>query len=242
MSFLMSKVMTATLLTVTLVSGVQAAGVAGQGSWETTLQARDIDGNGSTDAFYDTDLNITWLHTASSDRMNWTNAKAWAESSNFFGLSGWRLPTTNVTTLDGSCNWALTGGTSCGYNPDSSAATGSEMAHLFFQSLGNKATYVPGTMVLQTDSGLTNTGAFDGLPTGLIGTFWSGTEYAPQSSEAWYFDVTQGRQENGSKHFLAYSFAVRTGDVVAAVPEPQTAVLALLGLAGVLLARRRQEV
>jgi hypothetical protein len=28
------------------------------------LQARDLDGNGITDAFYDTTLNITWLRDA----------------------------------------------------------------------------------------------------------------------------------------------------------------------------------
>ena len=31
---------------------------------QATLQARDLDGNGVTDAFYDTTLNITWLRDA----------------------------------------------------------------------------------------------------------------------------------------------------------------------------------
>jgi hypothetical protein len=42
-----------------------AAAVSGQGTWETTLQGRDLDGNPATfEAYYDTDLNITWLANA----------------------------------------------------------------------------------------------------------------------------------------------------------------------------------
>ena len=36
-----------------------AAAVPGQGTWEATLQARDLDGDTITDAFNDTALNIT---------------------------------------------------------------------------------------------------------------------------------------------------------------------------------------
>ena len=38
--------------------------VPGQGTWETTLQARNLDGDTTTDAFYDTALSITWLRNA----------------------------------------------------------------------------------------------------------------------------------------------------------------------------------
>jgi hypothetical protein len=70
-----------------------AVPVSGQGTWETTLQARDLDGNGQTDAFYDTKLDITWLRNASlSGAMNWSNAMSWASSLDFGGHSDWRLP------------------------------------------------------------------------------------------------------------------------------------------------------
>ena len=42
----------------------QSAAVSGQGTWETTLQARDVDANGVVDAYYDTVLDITWLADA----------------------------------------------------------------------------------------------------------------------------------------------------------------------------------
>jgi hypothetical protein len=232
---------TASLLgAMTLMGAAQAVGVPGQGTWQTTLQARDIDKDGTTDAFYDTELNITWLRAGSTSGMNWGTAKAWAENSNFFGLSGWRLPTTHVTTVDGSCVWSDTGGTSCGYNPLSDKASGSEMAHLFFQSLGNKSFYAPGTTNVQEDFGLTNTGDFQNLQSGYSSYSWSGPEYAPLSRNVWVFVARYGRQSHYDKNPGLYALAVRPGDVTAAVPEPQTWALTLLGLTGVLLARRRR--
>ena len=42
-----------------------AVPVSGQGTWETTLESRDLDGNAATvEAYYDTVLNITWLANA----------------------------------------------------------------------------------------------------------------------------------------------------------------------------------
>ncbi|MDC8771776.1 PEP-CTERM sorting domain-containing protein [Roseateles albus] len=230
---------TAALLgAMSLVGAVQAAGVPGQGTWETTLQVRDLDGNiaNGPEAFYDTALNVTWLRAGSTGTMDWGTAKAWAEQDRF-GLSGWRLPTTHVTSADGSCVWSYTGGTSCGYNPDSSISTGSEMAHLFFQSLGNKSYYVPGTTNVQAGNGLTNTGNFQNLQSKF---YWSGTEYAPYSFNAWFFITIDGSQSYYEKTYSLNALAVRPGDVAAAVPEPQTWALILLGLTGVLLARRRR--
>ncbi len=94
------------------------------------------------------------------------------------------MPTTHVTTTNGSCDWSVKGGTSCGYNPLSDKDNGSEMAHLFFQSLGNKSYYVPGTTTVQAGWGLSNTGHFKNLQSF---DYWSGTEYAPNSLSAWAF-------------------------------------------------------
>ncbi|MDC8771713.1 PEP-CTERM sorting domain-containing protein [Roseateles albus] len=229
--------MAALLGALTLASAANANGVPGQGSWETTLLARDLDGNlvNGPEAFYDTALNVTWLRAGSASAMNWSTAKAWAEQDRF-GLSGWRLPTTHVTTADGSCDYSYFGGTGCGFNPDSSVATGSEMAHLFFQSLGNKSRYIPGTLDDQAGWGLSNTGDFKNLRSY---SSWSGTVYAPQSGTAWFFSLGYGSQANFSKDQSFYALAVHPGDVVA-VPEPQTWALTLIGLTGLLLSRRRR--
>ena len=140
------------------VNGAQAAAVSGQGTWETTLQARDINGDGVADAFYDTVLNVTWLAdanaaagtiydssgytTATDGKMTWLDAKAWAANLSVYGLAGWRLPTM-VDTGTSGCVAFANSGTDCGYNVQTISADGrtvySEMAHLYYLTLGNKA-------------------------------------------------------------------------------------------------------
>ena len=72
----------------------QAAGVSGQGTWETTLLPRDINGDNIVDAFYDTVLDVSWLANANANGpMNWATATAWAAGLDVYGKTGWRLPT-----------------------------------------------------------------------------------------------------------------------------------------------------
>ena len=90
------------------------------GAAQAALQDRDLDGNGQVDAFYDTDLNITWLrYVGISGGMNWETAVAWAEGFTFAGYSDWRLPSSDQCIS---------------YN-----CTGSEMGHLWYVELGNTA-------------------------------------------------------------------------------------------------------
>lgn len=98
------------------------------GTAQAALQDRDLDGNGVTDAFYDTDLDITWLRDANvSGLINWPTAVAWADGYSFGGHNDWRLPSSD------NCE---------GYN-----CTGSEMGHLWYVELGNSA----GTMTNMGD-------------------------------------------------------------------------------------------
>lgn len=103
------------------------------GPAQAALQDRDLDGDTVVDAFYDTELDITWLRNANVNGvMNWWNAVAWANGFSFAGYSDWRLPTSD------GC-----GGYGC---------TGSELGHLWHVELGNP---VGGPM--------TNTGSFQNL-------------------------------------------------------------------------------
>lgn len=83
---------------------VHAVGITGQGTWEVSLQARDLDGNMATiEAYYDTALGITWLADANAaagtafdgggsptdGRMTWSNANAWAASLSLGGFAEW---------------------------------------------------------------------------------------------------------------------------------------------------------
>jgi len=225
----------------------QAVGVSGQGTWETTLQARDLDGDAANgpEAFYDTTLNITWLRNADVyGQMHWNTANTWANTLVVGGIGGWRLPTMIDTGTPG-CNFSYAGGTDCGYNvqTENRGTVYSEMAHLWYLTLGNKALCSPGDAtcaVSQPGWGLTNTGNFLNLQSGV---YWSGTEYAPDPSRAWFFRTVDGGQNAYDKNGVStlYALAVRDGDVVVSVPEPETYALMLAGLAALALARRQQK-
>ena len=114
------------------------------------------------------------------------------------------------------------------------------MAHLYHVTLGNLSYCPPGDVNCtggpQSGWGLINTGGFHSVQSYY---YWSGTEYAPNSDVAWYFGTFGGNQDYGGKVDGLYAMAVRPGDV-AAVPEPQTYAMLLLGLGAVLLVVRRR--
>lgn len=66
-------------------------------------------------------------------------------------------------------------------------------------------------------------------------SYWSSTEVTPDAI-AWIFFPLSGFAGLGSGQF--FSVAVRPGDVTAAVPEPQSLALVLLGLGATVVARR----
>lgn len=254
----------------------QAVPVSGQGSWETTLQGRDLDGNPATfEAYYDTVLDITWLADAnlaasnsfglaydtdlgtfqsgdpssmtgyinSNGSMSWTGTRFWFEAMNnsgYLGYNNWRLPTMIDTGAPG-CEAIVFSGTDCGYNVltvDTSGAVYSEMATLFYNTLGNDASRREDGSI-RNGNRLTNTGPFANL---LPDYYWS--EMEDQSDplfNAWYLRFRSGLQFPGYKANQFYALAVRDGDV-SAVPVPAAVWLfgsGLLGLVGI--ARRKTQ-
>lgn len=211
--------------------------VSGQGTWEVTLQARDLNGDTVTDAFYDTSLNVTWLGAVAPGMLNWTDANTWANSLTFGGYSDWRLPTVTDTGAPG-CTFSYAGGTDCGYNSDTAA---SELAHLFYVTLGNLSLCPPGDATCasgpQPGYGLTNTGDFPDLRSG---GYWTDTEYAPVPGLSWMFRTNLGHQDVDNQVNRFYAIAVRPGDVVNAVPEPESMALVLMAFATAGVVRRRR--
>lgn len=224
----------------------QAAPVPGQGSWESTLQGRDIDGDGSTDAFYDSTLDITWMaHWNSSGLIAFADAPDWAASLSVGGLGGWRLPGLVDTGAPG-CVSAVDHGTDCGFNVDTST---SELAHLFYVTLGNLAYLAPGDGLddePQPGWGLGNTAGFVDMQ---ASRYWTGTAYAPLPANGWLFDMHLGQQVPNSGLYDGFpvvrAVAVRDGDVLTAplpVPLPSSLMLAAPGLLLALATRRRSAV
>ena len=176
-------------------------------------------------AYYDTVANLTWLADANYAQtsgydadglMTWQAANDWAAQLTVGGVSGWRLPDT--LQPDASCG-SQNGSLSYGYN-----CTGSEIGNLFYNALGNTA------------GSLTSTGSFSNVQSNR---YWSATEYAPDTNDAWTFGMGNGFQYGGGKSLSLYGWAVQSGDV-SAVPVPAAVWLfgsGLLGLIGV--ARRK---
>ncbi len=221
-----------------LASAVASAGpVPGQGTWETTLQPRDINSDGTVDAFYDTVLKVTWLAdakagagsafdnglSATDGAMTWTNANAWAASLNVHGTTGWRLPTMLDTGAPG-CERIVFGGTDCGYNPLTISADGqtvySEMAHLYLAALGNRS-YCEATggcaegRFNAPNFMLSNTGNFRNLQ---AAGYWTDVDWAsPNMGIAWVFYFNAGTQDGFFQSGERSALAVRPGDVATPV-------------------------
>lgn len=228
---------------------VNAIGISGQGTWENTLQGRDLDGNLATfEAYYDTSLNVTWLadmnyaQTSGYDSdglMNWSTARTWAASLNFNGITGWRLPTTVDSHNDGATYTDVYLGADYGYN----VTIPSEMSSMFYDTLGDRAYCTTAGKCPQAGWGLTNTGPFSNVPRYQVGIYglgyWSATEYVVSGSgRAWNFYFSSGLQSFYGESGGLYAWAVHTGDVgvavQSAIPIPASAWLFSSGLLGLL--------
>lgn len=210
-----------------------------------SAQAALIDKGGGL--IYDDLLNITWLWDANYAAMELTDTRVSAIIGAVGSVAGHTL-TTSDFYKDASGNYpgymiwwgAMAWADQLGYQgygdwrlPTTPGTTSDyvnegEMGHMYYTSLGNLAGGL-----------LANTGPFTNLQ---AYEYWSGTEYAAGSNDAWMFGFDDGHQDAGSKDdygdYGCYAWAVRAGDS-APVPIPGTMLLLGSGLAGLGLYRKR---
>ncbi len=213
---------------------------------------------------YDDLLDITWLQDANyaktsghhaSGLMVWDSAAEWAADLSYYDSDrdtvwdDWRLPT--VGPVDGSAfdyNNSSDGSTDIGSNisaPGSHypSVMGSELAHMFYITLGNRAYIDTSGESPQPGWDLANHGKFYNLKFYNTATYWSGTVVPTNTNNAWYFRTGNGSQNHSIRNHSNYSYyawAVRSGDVNT-IPIPAAAWLfgsGLIGLVGI--ARRRR--
>ena len=168
----------------------------------------------------------------SNGQMNWWGATAWVNylnSTSYAGLTNWTLP--QITPVNGSAfqpNVSFNGTTDRGFNNNAVNATASQLAYLYYNELGNLALYNT-SGATQSGWGLAHTAPFSNIQSGA---YWFSPEYdggtltnTPGNKQwAVLFMETNGAQGFGPKSAFYYSTAV------AAVPEPETYAMMLIGL------------
>lgn len=189
-----------------------------------SLVGRSIDPASGTDvdAYYDTELDITWLADANyastsgfdqDGMMTWDDTQQWISflnDSSHLGIQHWRLPEI-IDLGQNGCVFAFSN-SDCGWNVE--LGTG-EMAHLFYASLENLGRY--DKFGSRTGvSGLQNSGPFLNIQQG---SYWSGTEQV-LDSYAWIFEFEGGKQAAQPKSQVGFAWAVVDGDPLVATPLP----------------------
>ncbi len=210
-----------------------AAPIAGRGTWETTLQARDINGDGVVDAYYDTSRNVTWLADAKAIRgtvfddgyrladgeATYASGQAWLDGLNVYGVTGWGYPGDNIANLYRS----VLGNNTRGYTPTSGWVNtgpflnvgGVNESHWTWVGLGEPIRYQGGTSE----------------PT--LSFYISDATIA--------FTSTESVRRLSLLESSYNVWALKSGDVPVAtsVPEPSTWACMALGLAGLTVTARR---
>ncbi len=149
---------------------------------------------------------------SSGGYLNWYEAKVWIallNAYNYKGYDDWQLPETNpVNGTNYKFDFLYDGSADAGYNisaPDSAypGSTGSWLAHLHYNSLGNGSLYSPGgtdqraKVCPAPDYCLQHTGPFENLDPI---SYWSGTDDPLDPKKTWYFSTGFSRQLMGFKH------------------------------------------
>jgi hypothetical protein len=179
--------------------------------------------------------------------MNWWGAMAWVDQLEYYDpvrqvtYRDWRLPMVSPIGSAFDTNFSNNGTTDFGYG---FTTADSEMAHLYYMTLGNLGVCIPngdGTSTSckqQPGWGLSNSGPFVNLNTQ---TYWSNSKYA---DSVWAFDFGtgfQGLKTSSNKNNYLRVFAVRTGDVAAHTNNAADILIATRIILGIHIATQTQK-
>lgn len=211
---------------------------------------------------YDTNLNITWYNYNPYDDIDyggsfrqpnlmWYMAKDWANSLSLGNVSGWRLPETsplNGVEWNNLGSWnGSTDGWAYNISAPGSAYAGtnaSELAHLFYVTLGNQGRYDiygnenPNWLNPINKGLLTNIQAYN--------NFYASNSPRDYMGDVFTFDLQGGLQSTVyTTTGRGAAIAVHDGNigpngVIGAAPLPSAVWLLGSGLAGLIGLRRKQ--
>jgi hypothetical protein len=214
-------------------------------------------------AYYDTDLEITWLADGSLPlsesfgvsnidtlgRMDWETAQNWVTAMNqasYLGNSSWRLPTVEpINGINYVTGGSFNGSQDVGYNisaPGSvyAGSTSSELAYMYYNNLNNIGYYDINGIATNCSVGhpiycLANTGPFFNLQ---AWDYWTGTDFPGQTDWAFFVSYSGGIQLGTSKtggNSYKPVWVVADGDVfISSVPLPSAIWLFGSGLLGLI--------
>lgn len=215
-------------------TGACADVIPGQGTWEQTLSARDLDGNPANgpEAWFDRTLGITWLadpqaiagtrwdtyfrgsagengpYNESDEfdgRSLLSDAFFWLNQLSVGGITGWRLPSTDPIN-----------GQFYRYNGNSGPSIYSGQVDAGFNiaspqsELAHMFTVTLGNRGAFDSNGNPRAGWERSFNTGVFANlkprmYWSGSLYKNDIHDiAWVFDFSNGRQQGGFSPIPAY--------------------------------------